>query len=426
MSDFQELVKNFERIRDYMRQFFVYGFKVRSDYAEKSARTYDNERRRIESLLSGYTQAEYTSKGKKISINVDSKCIPENPLYAAWKSKSFTDKDIMLHFYLLELLSEAENGLSCSEAAELISLRYGMVFDNQTVRLKLKEYEELGLFQSMKEGREIHYHLSPLLPMETSKDNSLWKHLLQAITYYQGTAPFGIIGSTILDREQQQNTFFQFKHHYIVHTLEDGVLLKVLEAMREQREICFENKSKRSRLTTAMQGVPLKIFVSTQTGRRYLCLYLPQKRRFYNVRLDSMSSIKSMSPYPGYENLQKKLTRNLPHCFGVSFGGQQRMEELHLHLYLEEDSESFILDRLSREGRGGELLQIRANEYLYSGNFYDTNEMLSWVKTFTGRILDIQGSNCFCMQKVTNDWEKLYQMYCAEDKAEEKELPKRN
>ena len=32
---------------------------------------------------------------------MDSKTIPENPLYAAWKSKSFTDKDIMLHFFLL-------------------------------------------------------------------------------------------------------------------------------------------------------------------------------------------------------------------------------------------------------------------------------------------------------------------------------------
>ena len=35
MSEFQELIKNFERIRDYMRQFFVYGFKVRGDIKEK-------------------------------------------------------------------------------------------------------------------------------------------------------------------------------------------------------------------------------------------------------------------------------------------------------------------------------------------------------------------------------------------------------
>ena len=47
MAEFQELIKNFDRIRDYMRQFYVYGFKVRGDYDVKSARTYDNEKRRI-------------------------------------------------------------------------------------------------------------------------------------------------------------------------------------------------------------------------------------------------------------------------------------------------------------------------------------------------------------------------------------------
>ena len=45
MAEFQELIKNFDRIRDYMRQFYVYGFKVRNDFDARSARTYDNERR---------------------------------------------------------------------------------------------------------------------------------------------------------------------------------------------------------------------------------------------------------------------------------------------------------------------------------------------------------------------------------------------
>lgn len=98
MAEFQELIKNFDRIRDYMRQFYIYGFKARTEFDGKSARTYDNERRRIESWLADYTRADYTSKGKHVYINVDSKEIPQNPLYTAWKSKSFTDNDLMLHF----------------------------------------------------------------------------------------------------------------------------------------------------------------------------------------------------------------------------------------------------------------------------------------------------------------------------------------
>ena len=120
MAEFQELIKNFDRIRDYMRQFFVYGYKSRSDYGEKSSRTYDNERRRIESWLSGYTQSAYAQKEKHVYISVDSKTIPQNPLYAAWKSKSFTDNDILLHFFLLDLLWE---NISEEHTSELQSLK---------------------------------------------------------------------------------------------------------------------------------------------------------------------------------------------------------------------------------------------------------------------------------------------------------------
>ena len=51
---YNELIKNFNRIRDYMREFYVYGFKSREEYKRKSARSYDDERRRVESWLGDY------------------------------------------------------------------------------------------------------------------------------------------------------------------------------------------------------------------------------------------------------------------------------------------------------------------------------------------------------------------------------------
>lgn len=111
MAEFQELIKNFDRIRDYMRQFYIYGFKVRGDYDDKSGRTYDNERRRIEGWMAGYMKSDYGSKGKQVYIDVDSKRISQNPLYKAWKSKSVTDNDILLHFFLADLLLETPRGV---------------------------------------------------------------------------------------------------------------------------------------------------------------------------------------------------------------------------------------------------------------------------------------------------------------------------
>lgn len=51
---YSELIKNFEKVRAYMREFYVYGFKSRTEYDAKSARSYDDERRRLESWLGDY------------------------------------------------------------------------------------------------------------------------------------------------------------------------------------------------------------------------------------------------------------------------------------------------------------------------------------------------------------------------------------
>lgn len=415
MAEFQELIKNFDRIRDYMRQFFVYGYKSRSSYEGKSARTYDNERRRIESWLSGCIQSGYTQKEKHVYISVDSKTIPQNPLYAAWKSKSFTDKDLLLHFLLPDLLRNQPEGMTAGELCDAISAEYGAVFDSQTVRLKLKEYEQLGLFESRKQGKRLCYRLLPGPCLSAPFQQQTWQSLLEAVTYFQEAAPFGFIGSTILDHENTENRWFSFKHHFLVHTLEDGVLADCIAAMKEHRRISFENKSSRSGNISTISGIPLKILVSTQTGRRYLCLYLNERRRFINIRLDSMTNVTPLEICSDYERKQELLHKNMPRCWGVSFGGSSRMEEIYIKILLDEENESHILNRLYREGRGGEILKIREHEYLYSGAFFDTNEMLSWVKTFTGRILDIQGTNAFAITKITRDFEKMYEMYRSPD-----------
>lgn len=45
---YSELIKNFDSVRSYMREFFVYGFRSREDFGDqKSLRSYDNEKRRI-------------------------------------------------------------------------------------------------------------------------------------------------------------------------------------------------------------------------------------------------------------------------------------------------------------------------------------------------------------------------------------------
>ena len=66
---YSELIKNFEKIRSYMREFYVFGFKSRSGYDRKSARSYDDERRRVESWLGDYMRFAKTAEGKNVFLS---------------------------------------------------------------------------------------------------------------------------------------------------------------------------------------------------------------------------------------------------------------------------------------------------------------------------------------------------------------------
>ena len=191
---YSELIKNFEKIRDYMREFYIYGFKSRDDYTKKSARSYDDERRRIESWLGGYMAFRHTGEGKNVFISVDNRSVTFNPLHNAWKAKSFTDKDIVLHFCILDLLADGTarsvSELSDGVAAYLSHTDTPFEVDESTVRKKLKEYAQLGILRSEKAGKSLLYRI-------TGNEVAL-SSWADATAYYSEEAPFGVIGSYLV------------------------------------------------------------------------------------------------------------------------------------------------------------------------------------------------------------------------------------
>lgn len=70
---YKELIKNFQRILEYMKEFYVYGFKSREEFIQKSARSYDDERRRLESWFGDYMRFHQTSEGKNKFFSIDSR-----------------------------------------------------------------------------------------------------------------------------------------------------------------------------------------------------------------------------------------------------------------------------------------------------------------------------------------------------------------
>ena len=70
-----------------------------------------------------------------------------------------------------------------------------------------------------------------------------------------------------------------------------------------------------------------------------------------------------------------------------------KLEHFEMTLFINEKTEDYIIQRLNREGRNGKVEKLRRNIYKYSVDVYDTNELTTWIKTFIGRVLKIDGDN---------------------------------
>ena len=411
MSSYSELIKNFERIRAYMREFYIYGFKSRDNYSKKSARSYDDERRRIESWLGDHMSFLRTPEGKNVFISIDSRNIRHNPFYNAWKAKSFTDGDITLHFIIFDILHEASVKRTLAEIMQDIDEKYlsdfenPMMFDESTVRKKLKEYCEAGIIVAEKEGRKVYYRRT---------DSTNLSDLNDVLHYFSEVAPCGVIGSFILDKAESDTDAFTFKHHYITGAIDSGVLAALFAAMREKRAVTVTNMSRKKDMPRRIRIIPLRVLISVQNGRQHLFAYLPDYNFFTSYRIDYLSNVKLEDPTPRFDELRAELDRMQSKMWGVSVKrnkwGNDHLEHVEFTIKIE-DNEEYIVKRLEREKRIGTVEKLDEHTYRFSADVYDTSEMIPWIRTFICRIDKMNFSNRTIENQFKKDLEAMYRMY---------------
>ena len=411
MSSYSELIKNFEKIRAYMREFYVYGFKSRDDYRGKSARSYDDERRRIESWLGDHMSFVRTPDGKNVFISIDSRTIRHNPFYKAWKAKSFTDGDVTLHFIIFDILHDPGVKKTIPELMQEIDTKYlsgfesPMMFDESTVRKKLKEYCEAGVVEVEKVGRKAYYHRAESIDISDLTD---------VLHYFSEAAPCGVIGSFILDKTHEDTDSFTFKHHYITSAIDSGVVASLFIAMREKRIVTISNLSRSKDLPRRNRIIPLRIFISVQNGRQHLLAYLPDYNSFQSYRIDYLSNVKLEEVTPRFDELRARVDQMQSKMWGVSTKrnrfGVERIEHVDFTVTIGDDEEH-IVRRLEREKRIGTVEKLDEHTYRFSADVYDASEMIPWIRTFICRITEMHFSNRTLENRFKADLEAMYKMY---------------
>ena len=452
---YSELIKNLDTLRTYIRSFYIYGFKTREQFFGKSTRTYDDEKRRLENYLDGYMTFRPDENGKVTFLSIDSRHTTHNPLYKIFKAKSFTAMDISLHFMVMDILADGGKK-SLNQILDQINDTYLDGFsaevtpEESTLRKKLKEYEELGLIGTEKEGKTMLYFRKPMTDMSGLED---------LFSFFSEVAPCGVVGSFLYDKlpaeVQKTSEVFQFKHHYITSSIESDFVEQVLQAIREHRYLTIEQKRAEDDRNFPNVVVPLMIYQSTQGGRMYMMAYRPNGKYFLALRFDYIIGIETGGIYAGFEQKRNEFEELRNHIWGVALKqnkkqkigklGKLQFSEVTLkercsklrnlsglelagiekcrdtttvHVTFRihfEDEEKFIYQRLEREKRCGTVTLLDENNAQFDADVFDPQEIIPWARTFICRITFFDCSEKYIVRRFFADIRKMNKLYSGED-----------
>ena len=415
--EYSDLIKNFSTTREYLRDFYIYGFRKRKEYAAGSARKYDNERRRAEDWLRGILSFHADASGKSYFISVDSRVIPENPLFAAFKSKSFTDYDISLHFYILDALSDGGEH-SLRQIADGISRRWMAVPgapdvpDDATVRNKLNEYARLGILRARREKRAMLYALLPALEHAEA--------CAEGVSFASEMLPLGVIGSFLLDAWGRRPSFLSYKHRYLPGALDSEALLALVEC--RNRRICARLRRRSAKKGGMAEDLvyPLRIFLGTQTGRSYLLAWSIGEKRMHAYRLDRIEKVSAVpddaadAPARFSKSAAEEKSAGFQKSiWGVAFGKKisvSHLQRVSMTVHAG-PGEGYVVQRLQREKRCGSVTQVDEHTWRFDAEVCDAMEMLPWLRTFMGRITALECSNPEVARRFHDDLGAMLRRY---------------
>lgn len=396
-----------------MREFFVYGFKTRGSVGDGCDRKYDNKLWQLKSWMGDYMHFNWSDSGKAQFISVDSREVVHNPLYSAFKTRNFSNYDILLHFCILDVLSENDE-LPIVDIIDILQNDYFNKMDQEieieerTVRNKLEKYVKLGILSQRTGTRKKKYY-------SMNYDRVVLPSWHDAIVFFSETNPTGVIGSFLLDKKELEDyeSCFWYKHHYMLYAIESEIVETIMEGISEKRYLKIVTRG-RKKTENELQVFPIKLYVSTQNGREYLLGHGEGMSGLTFVRLDNIRKIETDRKCEKYQEVENEYLSAKPYLWGVIAGNTTDITHIEMTLRVKEDEE-FIVRRLEREKKNGQIYRINEQQYKYVVDTYDAMELMPWIRSFVGRIEKLESDNSYLEKKFMEDMQLMYSMYLEGD-----------
>lgn len=452
--------ENSRTFRHHLRELCLRGMP-RSMY--KSPKTFDKVLQMAQRWLSFFIYGTGYRDMTRHFIAIDGRDFDDNPLAICMKTKEFKPIHLIVHLAILNLLNTDEyipvSRLISGTPDELRWKRHGegeegliaAVFspkerticdfhlpgaeidvDRKCIRETLDTYVELGLLECRRSGKRDEYRIrKEAFALEKVKDY---------LSFWAGLSPIELIGSIIKDRcirrfGMVEESPFRFKYRYFHHILDAEVLEMIFDGIREHHPIVVQmagmpNADERPRSlpkyfelktvgkfrghTTTV--IPIKLYVSVCTGRRYLMGLYKDSFEPACIRLDRIEQTAFETDDIGcivylsdeaYRDAVEKFLGISAHLWGVSY--HHNINKLvHVSFDVHDTRQNAPkVKRLVKEKRCGTVTEIAHNHARFEVDVYDGRELFPWIRTYIGYLSNLSFSDVSLTELF---WKQVRQM----------------
>ena len=127
-------------------------------------------------------------------------------------------------------------------------------------------------------------------------------------------------------------------------------------------------------------------------------------------RLDAVKKVEIGGEEKRYDAYLERQTEFDRHLWGVSTGVGRSLEHIEMTVCFG-PGEDFIVQRLEREKRHGTVEVLDSRTCRFIADVYDASELLPWLRTFIGRIVELKCSNQLVTDTFYEDLRRMSALY---------------
>lgn len=414
------LIREYENIRQILRDIYIYGCFSRDDFIENkgiSGRKYDKEQQRISAYLPPkFIQKRRIDKKVFLYCKYDFLDSANNFLSDTYRNKSFTALDIMAYFFVQQLLYERQEMTLPEILEELPIVNENAVFTKDNLRVKLDDLVNKGFLCSRRNGRSVLYGLASDVWSEFTDeelyDLAIYMEFMKNVSPIE--MPYNFLYRKLLlymkcERKLSlpEVNIFHFKHNHLFNSLDNDMLLSILTAIHENRLLHIKFYGDKAEVFV----IPGEIIHDSVYGRQYLYCRDISTQYHFVIRIDRLCEVTLDRDLTEQEKVYSNQMMNYSELCWCTSGVDEKLTEIVIEFRFNEDSENYILKRIKKEGHNGSLEKIGTGIYEYRISVLDPNEMIPWIRSFGERAKVVSSGDKKTEIAVYEDWKKALKKY---------------